>query len=156
VQVYLLDGYVEQIGYRETTFRVDRNTVSSSSNVVLEPLSKADAIKSFVSSLNVAVYTYECPTQREGASSKDLVIIPSFAWSMTHSESTNLFQNFKTKLEAFGLNVMTYSEYIQGFFRNSPTHELAISNQFAELPDQSQESNEDLDDRDEILRDSYD
>lgn len=135
VQVYLLDDYLEQIGFHETIFRVERNTISPHSIVVLEPLSRADEISSFVSSLNVPVHRYECPTQREGALSKDLVFIPSFARSMTHSDLANLFNGSKAKLEVSGLRVMTYHEYGQRFFRDHPTCELAISNRFAELPD---------------------
>lgn len=159
VQVHLLDDYLEQIGFRETIFRVDRHTISPHSIVVLEPLSKADEIKSFVSHLNVPVHRYECPTQREGASSKDLVIIPSFAWRMTHVELVNLFKESKAKLEASGLSVRTYSEYCQSSFPHLPTCELAISNRFAELPDLevgSRGSNEHVDDHDEILDDNRD
>ena len=56
VHVYLLDDYLEQIGFHETIFRVERNTISPHSIVVLEPLSRADEISSFVLGLNVPVH----------------------------------------------------------------------------------------------------
>ncbi|KAF2101089.1 hypothetical protein NA57DRAFT_55152 [Rhizodiscina lignyota] len=135
VEIYLLDYYLEEIGIRETTFRVDRNTISPHSIVILDPLSKVDEVKSFISGLNIPVHTYECPTQRENAFSKDLVIIPSFVWRMAHSDLVDLFQDSKAKSAASGLNATTYFQYRQHFFWDSRTDELAISNRFAELPD---------------------
>jgi hypothetical protein len=78
---------------------------------------------------------------------------------MTHTDLVNLFTESKAKLEASGLSVVTYLQYCQSFYRNRPTYELAISNEFAEPPDLevgSQGRNEDLDDHDEILDDNRD
>lgn len=157
-QVQRFDGYLGQISLRESIFLVDRNTISPHSTVFLEPLSKANKIESFVSGLGFPVHRYECPTQCEGASSTDFVIIPFFARRMTYSELVSLFKESKVKLEALGLNMITYSNYCSTFFRNLPTYELAISNRFTKLPEpevRDRGSNEDLNDRDEILDDSH-
>jgi hypothetical protein len=148
VQVHFLDDYLEEIGFRETTFRVDRNTISPNSIVVLDPLPKADEIKELVSSLRTPVYRYICTTKRADASSEDLIIIPAFATTMKHNDLVDLFQTAKAKLEATGLGVFTYLEYSQRFFRDSSKDELAISNRFKELPqsDELQGGNEDIDD----------
>lgn len=133
VRVHLLDDYLEEIGFRETTFRVDRNTISQDSIVVLDPLPKADEIQDLVSKLRVPVYQYTCVTKRADASSQDLVIIPAFARSMQHDELVYLFEKVKAKLEPVGLTVLTYLDYTQRFFENSPVDKLEISNQFEEL-----------------------
>lgn len=133
VQVNLLDDYLEQIGFCETTFRVDRNIINAHSIVVLDPLTRADAIDKFISSMKTPVYRYVCAHVRPGASSQDLVIIPAFARYMEYKELESLFRESKAKLEGQGLSVLSYFEYNQrvGDYKA----ELAISQRFKELPE---------------------
>ncbi|EON99059.1 hypothetical protein UCRPA7_5386 [Phaeoacremonium minimum UCRPA7] len=133
VQVKLLDDYLEQIGFCETTFRVDRNIINAHSTVVLDPLTKADAIDQFISSMKTPVYRYVCAHVRPEASSQDLVIIPAFARYMEYKELESLFRECKVKLEKQGLSVLSYFEYSQRV--GDLKAELAISERFKELPE---------------------
>ena len=151
IQVHHLDDYLEEIGFRETTFRVERNTINPHSIVVLDPLPKSDEIQGFISGLRTPVYRYVCAAKRADASSQDLIIIPAFARRMEHEELTKLFQTAKSKLETCGLSVLTYFEYCQRYHRESSKDELAISNRFQELPLQEggvQRGSEDIEDND--------
>lgn len=146
IDVHLLDDHLEEIGFRETTFRIDRSTISPHSIVILDPLPKADKIKDFISDLKIPVCRYVFPAKRADASSQDLVVIPAFAWSMSHEELTNPFQESKSKLETHGLKVMTYFEYRQQNSTKSSKDELAISNQFQELSLSGRELRENVQD----------
>ena len=91
LQIHLLDGHLEEIGFRETTFRVDRDAFNPHSTVVLDPLPKADAIDGYIATLTVPTYRYVCPKKRTKTSSQDLVIIPALAGSMSHEDLEKLY-----------------------------------------------------------------
>lgn len=129
VHVHLLDEYIEDIGFCETTFRVDRSTIDPHSIVVIDPLPMADAIDELVSKLKTPVYRYECRTKRPNASNRDLVIIQALARMMKPTDLEDLFQHVKARLEHTGLIVLSYSQRSTKESRE----ELAISNRFDEL-----------------------
>ncbi|PWI64223.1 hypothetical protein PCL_11363 [Purpureocillium lilacinum] len=60
IQGHYLDDHLETIGFRETSFRVDRNVINPHSIVVLDPLSRADKIQDYFAStsLTIPVYRY--------------------------------------------------------------------------------------------------
>jgi len=133
VTVHLLDPFLEKIGFRETNFRVDRNTISPHSIVVLNPTSKANEINGIDMALKTSFCRYEYLQERIPGSGRDLVLIPASAKHMSHEDLVNLFQAAKKKLESHGLTVFTFSEYTQRFFKNLPEDNLTISNSFGEL-----------------------
>lgn len=133
IQVYTLDDYIEEIGYCESTFHVDRNVINPRSIVVLDPLPKANAIENFLAGWRVPTLRYEFADTRADASSGDLAIIPAAAWKMTDDELDYLFQAAKTHLETHGLRVIAYAEYFQHHIKGCNA-ELVISNRFHELP----------------------
>ncbi len=132
LQVHLLDDHLEEIGFRETRFRLERDAINPHSTVVLDPLPKADAINAYFAALTVPSFRYVCPTVRAGASGEDLVIIPA-AGSMEHTALEDLHQSHKAKLGAQGLRVLTYFEYCQHYLKNSVKDDLAISSHFHEV-----------------------
>ncbi|GJN78768.1 hypothetical protein PLIIFM63780_002277 [Purpureocillium lilacinum] len=79
IQGHYLDDHLETIGFRETSFRVDRNVINPHSIVVLDPLSRADKIQDYFAStsLTIPVYRYITTKTRAGDSSQDLIIIPA-------------------------------------------------------------------------------
>lgn len=146
VKVYLLDNYLEEIGFRETTFRVDLKRISAHSIVVLDPLPRADDIESYVKSLRIPIYQYVSTVKRDDSSSQDLVIIPAFAERMKHNELMDLYKNAESTLGKSGLKVLTHWDYVQRYksgARHGCMDELTISNRFQELPDDEPDSEED-------------
>lgn len=143
IDVYKLDEHLEEIGFRESTFRVDRNVISPHSIVVLDPVPQAEAIQAYVSTLRVPVYRYVSTKKRDDSSSEDLIIIPAFAARMEDDELTRLFQDAETRLGKSGLSVLTYANYLQRFrlvAEDERSHELALSNRFQELLELERES----------------
>ena len=135
--MHQLDDYLEEIGFRETLFRVDRNTIDPASIVVLDPLPHASEIEGFVKALRTPVYRYIWSQQRPEATSKDLVIIPAFAQSMKADEKTALFKQAELILsQKAGVEVVTFSMYTQRFLKNlqAPKFVLEVSNRFQEHP----------------------
>lgn len=155
IRVHLLDDYLEKIGFRETTFRVDRNTISPHSIVVLDPMPKATEIEEFLSCLRIPVYRYVCAKKRADASSEDLVIIPAHTKRMSFDDLVNLFEEAKAQLETHGLSVFTYMEYSQQYIGDS-RDELGISNRFKELPEDDGENDDKDDDEDDGENDNDD
>ncbi|KIW05774.1 uncharacterized protein PV09_03630 [Verruconis gallopava] len=136
VKVHYLDDHLEEIGFCETSFRIDRNTIDPCSIVVLDPLPKADDIEQYVGSLTVPVYRYEYAQKRVCAASKDLVIIPALAQLMDPDDKTLLFKAAASALSKSGLEVITYFEYVQRFLKNTDPSQfvLELSNRFEEYP----------------------
>ncbi|KAH6663936.1 hypothetical protein F5X68DRAFT_161167 [Plectosphaerella plurivora] len=134
IRVHLLDPFLDQIGFRATSFDTSRAHISLHSIVVLDPLSHADAIDAFLSGLDEPVYRYQFEPRRDDAASCDLVIIPAAARSMGHDELNNLFQSAVKALGKFGIKVVTYLEYQQRFTRPGQASQLILSERFSELP----------------------
>lgn len=131
VEVHQLDDYINDIGFHETAFRLDRNTLDPHSIVIVDALSKADEIKEFRIKLRISTYTYVHTS--EGTASQDLIIIPAFAHHMTYEEKARLFQEASKGLKALGLRVLPYQEYKQ-LCGAEPEIILETSNRFQELP----------------------
>ncbi|KAF7553324.1 hypothetical protein G7Z17_g3711 [Cylindrodendrum hubeiense] len=157
VQVYSLDNYLEQIGFCESKFRVDRNVINPRSIVVLDPLPKADVVENFLSTWRIPTFRYEFAETCTSSFSGDLAIIPALAWRMTDDELDDVFQLAKTHLETHGLSVVTYAEYFQRYVRDSNA-ELMISNRFSELSQeacQGTDSNKEDDNDKDDSEDSF-
>lgn len=145
VHVHLRDDYLDEIGFCDTNFRVDRSVISPHSIVILDPLPKGAEIDKFISTLRIPIYRYEYARQRVDVSSQDLVIIPAYARSMKHGEHVTLFQTVQIQLAPHGLSVLTFSEYTQRHLTDAPEDELKISPRFGELPRQEVEDGGDKD-----------
>lgn len=135
-QVHLLDDYLETIGFKANTFRVDRNILDPHGIVVLDPLTKVDEVEEFLDCLGTPFYRYKVVSKRPGASSHDLVIIPAHARSMEHSELRKLFAESKAWLERDGVNVLSYLEYSQNYLHSSNDVVLERWEQFKEWPEE--------------------
>ncbi|KAK3902643.1 hypothetical protein C8A05DRAFT_43980 [Staphylotrichum tortipilum] len=133
-RVHLLDDYLYEIGFHASEFRADRAMINQQSIVVLDPRPKADKVEEFLQQLRMPVYRYEISPKREGASSRDLAIIPAFDPSITDDDLRRLFIESKGKLESKGLRVLTHLEYTQKYpVRGGAGNALTISNRFREL-----------------------
>ncbi|KAK4074662.1 hypothetical protein Purlil1_12881 [Purpureocillium lilacinum] len=135
VQMHCLDDHLETIGFRETSFRINRNVASAHSIVVLDPLSKADEIRDFTHGTcpTVFVYQYVTTETRAEASCQDLVIIPA-SQSIHCNAGAELFSLARTQLGRHGLSVLTYPEYCHKYYQHCSL-DLQISNRFVELPE---------------------
>lgn len=131
VQVHQLDDYINDIGFHETAFRLDRNTLDPHSIVIIDAFSKADEVKEFRVKMRIPTYTYV--PKGDGTAPPDLIIIPAFAHRMTYDEKESLFQEASKGLRALGLEVLAYQEYKQHF---GAEREIVVqtSNRFEELP----------------------
>ncbi len=132
--VHYLDPYLEKVGFRQTTFRVDRGVIHPHSIVVLDPLPKATHVEDFIKDLKTPAFRYAFPIKRAGASSNDLAIIPASAQYMKFDDLQNLFMESKAKLERNGLVVLPYSSYLQQYPpRKGMEGTLARSKRFGEM-----------------------
>ncbi|KAL2130548.1 hypothetical protein VTI74DRAFT_6246 [Chaetomium olivicolor] len=111
-KVHILDDHLDEVTFHADTFRADR----------------------LLERLRTPVYRYEIAPQRPDTSSKNLAMIPAFAWTMEPDALRSLFMESKAKLESKGLRVLTYMEYCQKYNRGSSDNDkLIISNRFAEF-----------------------
>ena len=130
VMVHYLDDYVNDIGFHESAFRLDRSVFDAHSIVIIDALSKADEIRDFLFNLPTATYRYDSSSQDE-TEGQDLIIVPAFARYMTYNQKADLFQEAQEELQAHGLQVLTYLEYSQG--RDGDLKLVQTSNRFQEL-----------------------
>lgn len=131
VDVHYLDDYINDIGFHETAFRLDRNTLDPHSIVVIDAFPKADAINEFL--LNLRTSTYRYVKSHQNGAPRDLIIVPAFARYMTYDEKENLYRESSKRLQAIGLQVFTYLEYSQ-HTGAEPDIVVETSNRFHELP----------------------
>ncbi|MBE3048844.1 NYN domain-containing protein [Candidatus Bathyarchaeota archaeon] len=129
VAVHVLDNHLNDIGFHETAFRLDRNILDPHSIVVIDALPKADEIRDFRVNLRISTYQYVS----KGKGTQNLIIIPAFAHRMTYNEKADLFREASGKLRALGLVVIPYQEYKQRH-GGEPDIILETSNRFEELP----------------------
>ena len=128
--MHYLDNYLNEIGFRETSFRIDRSAIDPHSVVVLDAL--ANEINKFVESLTIPVYRYVIPRD-DNADWRALAIIPAFS-GMSFTDKERIFTAAYTCLsEKHELRVLTWLEYNQ---RRAQDAEIVVetSNSFGELP----------------------
>ena len=114
-KVHLLDNHLDEVGFHADEFRIDRAMINPHSIVVLDPLPKVKGVIWFLGKLRTPTYRYEIKPKREGASSQDLTIIPTYAPTMTNDDLRKLYMESKDRLESKGLSVLTYLEYSQKY-----------------------------------------
>ncbi|KAF2687082.1 hypothetical protein K458DRAFT_385905 [Lentithecium fluviatile CBS 122367] len=130
IQVHELDAHLSEIGFRETSFRIDRDIINPNSVVVLDPVPKVDVINDFCSGLGIPIYRYD-QERADESGAVDLVIIPSVA--MEADDWDYFIERSKKVLVPHGLTVLTHREYRGHHLKDSSQDELKISNRFAEL-----------------------
>ena len=139
VHAHYLDNYLDDIGFRETTFRLDRNVFDPQSIVVIDALPEAERINEYLFNLPVPIYSYL--KRHDGDVRPDLIIIPAFAHIMTYEAKERLFVEVKGRLQALGVEVLTYFEYNRSD-GSDPEIIVETSNRFQELPEGSVVSRE--------------
>ncbi|KAH7134046.1 hypothetical protein EDB81DRAFT_658439, partial [Dactylonectria macrodidyma] len=96
IHVYSLDEYLEQIGFCEPNFRLDKNVINPRSIVILDPLPKADEIEEFFSDWKFPTRRYEFEEKRADASSSDLAVVPALSRHIKDDALDDAFQAAKT------------------------------------------------------------
>lgn len=122
VQVHLLDEFIEEIGFRETMFCIERGMIDPASIAILDPMPHADDVEAFIKALRqkMGAWTYTYPRKREGASDVDSVVIPAWSPGTSHHDKVSKLQWAQQTLEKFGVEVITHSLYEQRYLNPGP------------------------------------
>ncbi|CAH0056984.1 unnamed protein product, partial [Clonostachys solani] len=139
VHVKHLDNHLEEIGFEENTFRVDRCAIAPESFVILDPLrdvhsDACNKIDEFIDSLLIPIYPYEM--NRPDMNRPDLVVIPfkEGVNAFETSEGVTLYQAAQKELNKYGVEVLMYQEYFRQYHKDSKKEPvLKTSNRFKEF-----------------------